>query len=331
MAVSPWVILVQYIAGVIANSISLFFIFRILKRAYRAGKNVTQNISLSLLVYFIFWFLNLLVSFPSNLYVIVMHITICVQQLVTWSPYGMFLLDIKSNPYITFWIGLLSLQMFLCTPIVVLCVTLERLIYLNYSLIYDSCKSMVLICTTITIIISMIIAGVIAACQELPLAPQTENCTVLACLFVKTGAAFFTYTKICLGFANVITGSLFLFKFRQAKCILKPLQAKHSASRRINKMAVLVICLEFFFNFLPQLTALILFQIFGIMLGSIVGSYNLMGSLDALISSIMYSAILNREKSKERKEIPLTKGINAISVKTINLEPQAIDLTQKIA
>ncbi|KAI1699545.1 hypothetical protein DdX_17249 [Ditylenchus destructor] len=298
MAVNPWIILLQYIAGTICFIISLFFIVRILKRAYRARRNVNQNISPSLLLYFIFWLLSILTTLPHILYFF-----------VTWTPHGN-----KSNPYIIFWTAL--------PP--------HRTKY-GHTDCCAFCKSTLLICTTIAITITLIIAGTIAACHELPLSPQTENCTVLACLFVKTGAAFYTYPKICFGFANVITGSLFLFKFQQTRRTLTPLQAKNSSSQRINKMVVLVICLEFFLNFLPQLTAVILFQAFGIMLGSIVGSYNLLACLDVLISSIMYSANLNREKSREKKEIPLRNAINTLSVKAINPDPRAIDLSYEIS
>ncbi|KAI1698940.1 serpentine type 7TM GPCR chemoreceptor srbc domain-containing protein [Ditylenchus destructor] len=177
-----------------------------------------------------------------------------VYVLAMWSPSGN-----NSSPYGIFWSSFMVQGMNACTPIVTLSLTIERIIYISYPLLYNGRKSRNLTATTVVAIIICFGCNVFASFQEFPL-KNVEGCLVLACLFVKTGGIFYTYTKTCCGFLNLFAGAVFLIKLRFTGNAIESLQAPQSASRRINRIAVLVMCLELCLNFTPQLTALILFN-----------------------------------------------------------------------
>ncbi|KAI1699548.1 serpentine type 7TM GPCR chemoreceptor srbc domain-containing protein [Ditylenchus destructor] len=209
--------------------------------------------------------------------------------LAKWSPSGN-----NSSSYGIFWSSFVVQGMNACTPIVTFSLTIERIIYISYPLSYNGRKSRYLTAITVILITVCFGCNVFASFQEFPL-KNIEGCLVLACLFVKTGVIFYTYTKTCCGFLNLFAGAVFLIKLRYTGNAIEPLQAPQSANRRINRIALLVMCLELCLNFAPQLTALILFNTLGIVVGSYIGSYNFMGCcFDIFISSSIYSWSLRR-------------------------------------
>ncbi|KAI1695820.1 hypothetical protein DdX_19374 [Ditylenchus destructor] len=93
--------------------------------------------------------------------------------------------------------------------------------------------------------------------------PDYGGCLVASCLLSSRVAGLvYTYTKISCGFLNLFAGTIFLIKLtRYNKSVVKPLLSSQSVGRRTNKMAALVICLELCFNFIPQVTAIILSKV----------------------------------------------------------------------
>ncbi|KAI1699552.1 hypothetical protein DdX_17257 [Ditylenchus destructor] len=175
-----------------------------------------------------------------------------------------------------------------CTPIIILFLTIERIIYITWPLTKLKYLARITVVLTIVCFISNVIAIYL---DSLP--RQKEECN--DCESKKTRGALYNITKMGFGLMNLIAGAVFLLKLHQTRSMVEPLQPAQSTTKRINKIAVLVICLELFLNFLPQLTAFILEQTFGITLGSIVGVYNFIGcAIDIFISSVTYTTIFHR-------------------------------------
>ncbi|KAI1704984.1 serpentine type 7TM GPCR chemoreceptor srbc domain-containing protein [Ditylenchus destructor] len=136
--------------------------------------------------------------------------------------------------------------------------------------------------------------------QELPLLRKTSQCLEYACLFMKTGAVYYFYTRMCVGILNFFTGIVFILKLRQLYNQTDPDIHSHYKSARINKVALIVICLEFFLNFLPQPLALLIFYLSGVTIGSIGGPYSfVLVSLDIFISSMIYSNNIKKAKRND--------------------------------
>ncbi|KAI1711463.1 serpentine type 7TM GPCR chemoreceptor srbc domain-containing protein [Ditylenchus destructor] len=168
--------------------------------------------------------------------------------------------------------------MYSCTPIVPLFLSIERITVISYPLAGKGYKR---ILTTVTVVLIAICFGcnLVAIFQEFPLPPHIEGCLVAACLLSSRVAGLtYTYTKIMCGFLNLFAGTIFLIKLKYyTEGVVKSLQSPQSVSGRTNRMAVLVICLELCFNFIPQMTAIVLNKTMGISLVQYIGSYNFMG------------------------------------------------------
>ncbi|KAI1705027.1 serpentine type 7TM GPCR chemoreceptor srbc domain-containing protein [Ditylenchus destructor] len=192
------------------------------------------------------------------------------------------------NQYLLFWTTIVTVCMSAMIPISVFFLTIERLMTICFPMTYNNKKSRKFACFEVFTIIVCFAGNFVAFCTELPLSPKANSCITWACLFIKTGGVFYTYTKIIAGGLNSVSGAIFVFKFWQAS--KNAIVGFQSNSRKANRVALLVIFLEFFLNFVPQLATLLLYQIFGIVVGSIIGPYNLItASLDIFISSIVYS------------------------------------------
>ncbi|KAI1703615.1 serpentine type 7TM GPCR chemoreceptor srbc domain-containing protein [Ditylenchus destructor] len=139
--------------------------------------------------------------------------------------------------------------------------------------------------------------------MELPLAESTKDCAIFSCLLTKTGAVFFTYSKMLAGALNFFGGIIFLYKFWKSKSFYSNDQtSSNERDRRTNKVAIVVITLEIVLNFIPQVGAALVYQVFGIVPGAYLGPYNFsLTATDAIISSsLIYSTTF---KSKHKTQV----------------------------
>ncbi|KAI1696869.1 serpentine type 7TM GPCR chemoreceptor srbc domain-containing protein [Ditylenchus destructor] len=280
-----WLILAEYAIGGCAYTYSLCVIIRILRRIWDGRK--TLSISHCLLIYFICWSVSITTSYPPMIYVF-----------IQWSPNG-----IRADPYALFWTSIPSFSLSPCIPVAVFFLTFERLSFTMFPLFYLHSKwKWALTIVTILSIVLCYCSNFVALYQELPLLPEAKKCSVVSCVFLKTGLAFFTTTKTCVSALNFVVGLIFLYKFWQTT---RHIHLNHQTSasisrRRTNKVALFVICLDFFLNFLPQLSSLFLLKVFGVSLASFLGSYNFVfQSIDIVVSSMIYSSSIKKKKSKE--------------------------------
>ncbi|KAI1705028.1 serpentine type 7TM GPCR chemoreceptor srbc domain-containing protein [Ditylenchus destructor] len=279
MSLTRWLTLIEMVIGCIFYIISFYFIVRILYRIYKASKKGkwNLNVSPSLLIYYVCWAIQIPTGMVSNLYV-----------LINWSPNMPE--NSTLNPYVMFWTSIITVCMSAIVPVSVFFLTVERVLHIRFPLAYNEQKTRKLAVVTVATLIICFVGNFIGFCLELPLSPKTASCQTWACLMIKTGGLVYTYTKIAAGLLSTISGIVFLYQFWRASRMIHPLQTNQWASRKTNRIALLVIGLEFFLNFMPQMANMILFQVFGIVIGSYIGPYNLItASMDILISSIVYS------------------------------------------
>ncbi|KAI1699550.1 hypothetical protein DdX_17254 [Ditylenchus destructor] len=156
------------------------------------------------------------------------------------------------NQSVIFWMSLIEFGLSPCTPIIILFLTIERIIYITWPL--TKLKYLGLITVVVTIVFFS--GNIIAAYLD-----RIFVCNDNTCESKKTRGALYNYTKMGFGLMNLIAGAVFLLTLHQTRSMVEPLQPAQSTTKRINKIAVLVICLELFLNFLPQLTAFILEQV----------------------------------------------------------------------
>ncbi|KAI1698451.1 hypothetical protein DdX_17906 [Ditylenchus destructor] len=169
--------------------------------------------------------------------------------------------------------------------------------FISNPLAKNGYKSRILTAATIVAIAVCFGCNVAAVFQVFPLTANIEGCLVFACLLTNTSGIFYTYTKIICGSLNLIAGGIFLLKwcYSENRVAIALGSAQLERNRTVNRIAVLVICLELCLNFTPQVTAIILFQTSGIVVGSYIGAYNFMGCcFDIFISSSIYSWRLHR-------------------------------------
>ncbi|KAI1708162.1 serpentine type 7TM GPCR chemoreceptor srbc domain-containing protein [Ditylenchus destructor] len=280
MSLNRWLTLIEMVIGCILYIISFCFIVRILYRIYKASKTGkwNLNVSPSLLIYYVCWAIQIPTGMVSNLYV-----------LINWTP-NMTENSNPINPNVMFWTSIITVCMSAIVPVSVFFLTVERILQIIYPFVYDEEKTRKLAVVTVVTLIICFIGNFVGICMELPLLPRTASCQTWACLMIKTGGRVYSYTKIATGFLNTLSGIVFLYQFWRASRMIHPLHTNQWAIRKANRIALIVIGLEFFLNFMPQVTNMVLYQFFGIVIGSYIGPYNLItASVDILISSIVYS------------------------------------------
>ncbi|KAI1713231.1 serpentine type 7TM GPCR chemoreceptor srbc domain-containing protein [Ditylenchus destructor] len=311
MALINWLTLIEMVIGCTLYSASLIIITRILYRIYNAKKTKkwSTNVSPSLLIYFTSWAIQIPTGLISNLYV-----------LARWHPFQskdftnkacqnilnikckeeafcrkfrlivvLYLADCALNSNVMFWTTIVTSSMSAVIPFSVFFLTVERILNICIPTIYTKQRSYPFAYVTTATIILIFVSNFVAFCMELPLSPQAENCITWSCLFIKTGSVFYTYTKMTGGALNCLAGAFFIYKFWQVHRGIHPIHSNQWATRKANRVALLVICLELFLNFFPQLGASLIYQITGMQIGSMIGPYNLVfASVDIFVSSIVY-------------------------------------------
>ncbi|KAI1716912.1 serpentine type 7TM GPCR chemoreceptor srbc domain-containing protein [Ditylenchus destructor] len=276
MALINWLTLIEMVIGCTLYSASLIIITRILYRIYNAKKTKkwSTNVSPSLLIYFTCWAIQIATGLISNLYV-----------LARWHPFQYGAL----NSNVMFWTTIVTSSMSAVIPFSVFFLTVERILNICIPMIYTKQRSHPFAYVTTATIILIFVSNFVAFCMELPLSPQAENCITWSCLFIKSGSIFYTYTKMTGGALNCLAGAFFIYKFWQAHRGIHLILSNQWATRKANIIALLVICLELFLNFFPQLGASLIYQITGMQIGAMIGPYNLVfASVDIFVSSIVY-------------------------------------------
>ncbi|KAI1700318.1 serpentine type 7TM GPCR chemoreceptor srbc domain-containing protein [Ditylenchus destructor] len=132
----------------------------------------------------------------------------------------------------------------------------------------------------------VVMVNFVAFLDELPI-PEDAECTTFSCLLVKTQV--FTFTRWCGGLLNTITGSVFLLiLLRLNRSLINSNDSQNT--KRANFVAFVIVLIEFFLNFLPQLIVLLANWYWNVNVASVIGPYNaVLSPLEALISSLLYS------------------------------------------
>ncbi|KAI1700862.1 serpentine type 7TM GPCR chemoreceptor srbc domain-containing protein [Ditylenchus destructor] len=135
----------------------------------------------------------------------------------------------------------------------------------------------------------VVMVNFVAFLDELPIPEHTE-CTTFSCLLVKTQV--FTFTRWCGGLLNTITGSVFLLILLRLNRSLGNSNDSQN-TKRANLVAFVIVLMEFFLNFLPQLIVLLANWYWNVNVARVIGPYNaVLSPLEAITSSLLYSNTL---------------------------------------
>ncbi|KAI1701245.1 serpentine type 7TM GPCR chemoreceptor srbc domain-containing protein [Ditylenchus destructor] len=257
---------------------------------YLIHKNESQSksqMSSLVTVYMICWILYIVTLLPHYIYMTSRGDIKVVTNLLE-----------RNDSYTIFWTGIWSQVLNLGVPISVLFLTIERLFCIYFPQRYNFLRKTGLTYMCIVAIVVVLVLNFWIYLQELPL-PLQSSCVTYACLFQKTGAKGYTFTKIILGFFNFVVGFTLILKLRSYR---RAYPTSQDYFRRANIIVCIVTVMEFLMNFVPQLVTFIFFQAFGIVISLYIGSLNvLLSSIEILISSIIYSYTLKGRRRPNDK------------------------------
>lgn len=190
-------------------------------------------------------------------------------------------LDIIRSTHWILWTGLLFQSVSILLPISVFFLTLNRLLFLKFPITYTLRRQQWLIHTSrvlmaLGVFYTLAVLGwhiAVRYYSEDSIEPTETRCLTFSCL-VKPVWSMCADAKAGLGFANLCAGTLLLVEvWRLGRVVgLKPIVRGGSplmlaneergegqrAHRRANTIALMAVGTELFFNFLPQIIAVIL-------------------------------------------------------------------------